>query len=59
MKCPRCNEECDYPTVDIGVGEIQCGAASCDNCYWVEGVTAEEQAELDADAAARVQEPKR
>ena len=51
MKCPRCGAECEYPTVDIGVGEVQCGSAACDSCWWVEGISIEEQAELDAKLA--------
>jgi hypothetical protein len=48
MKCPRCSEECERPTVDVGVGEVAVGPWGCDNCYWVEGASAEEQAILDA-----------
>ena len=47
MKCPRCSEECERPTVDIGVGEMPCGPWGCENCYWVEGVSEEEQKEVD------------
>lgn len=46
MKCPRCNEPCERPTVDVGVGEVAVGPWACDACYWVEGATAEEQAYL-------------
>lgn len=47
MKCPRCGGPTEQPTVDVGVGLIPIGPASCDNCHWVEGLTPEEQAELD------------
>ncbi len=52
MKCPRCSEECEQPTVDVGVGEVPVGPWACENCHWVEGVTAEEQARMDLDLAA-------
>ena len=33
MICPFCkNDSVDVPTVDVGVGEIQCGPAICDIC---------------------------
>lgn len=32
MKCPFCDAEVSVPTVDIGVGEQQCGPADCPNC---------------------------
>ena len=39
MKCPFCNgASVDYPTVDIGVGEVQCGPAECNDCMaWQDG----------------------
>ncbi len=33
MKCPICNSEVEVPTVDVGVGEIQCGPAVCHICF--------------------------
>ena len=42
MKCPRCSEECEQATVDIGVGEISVGPWGCENCHWVLGVPEEE-----------------
>lgn len=60
MKCPRCQSECERPTVDCGVGEIAVGPWACDACYWVEGITSEEQATLDAalrESAPRSPEP--
>lgn len=42
MKCPRCGEECEQETVDVGVGEIPCGPLGCDNCHWIEGVPEDE-----------------
>lgn len=47
MKCPRCGDLCLQPTVDIGIGDVPIGPWSCDSCHWVEGIPAEEQAELD------------
>lgn len=33
MRCPWCDSiDIDVPTVDIGVGEQQCGAAGCMDC---------------------------
>jgi len=33
MKCPFCgSENVEVPTVDIGVGDAQCGPASCRDC---------------------------
>lgn len=33
MKCPNWgSEDTDIPTVDIGVGEIQCGPMQCNAC---------------------------
>ena len=32
MKCPYCGAEATCDTVDIGVGEIQCGPYGCDYC---------------------------
>ena len=36
--CPECGGEIEIPTVDIGVGEQQCGPAFCldDACGWSE-----------------------
>ena len=36
MKCPICGEEASMPTVDIGVGEQQCGPAYCESCQWIQ-----------------------
>jgi hypothetical protein len=36
MECPKCGEECQQEMVDVGVGEIPCGPARCDDCQWVE-----------------------
>ena len=38
MRCPRCTEEMDRPTVDVGVWKIPCGPWACDNCHWIDGV---------------------
>jgi hypothetical protein len=38
VKCPRCGEECEQATVDVGVGEVPVGPWGCENCHWVEGV---------------------
>ena len=35
MKCPYCGCEMHCETVDIGVGEQQCGPYGCDNCHAV------------------------
>jgi hypothetical protein len=43
MKCPRCGEEMEQPTVDVGIGEIPCGPWSCDVCHWVDGLSDAEQ----------------
>lgn len=36
MKCPRCGGPCERDMVDVGVGEIPCGAWGCPDCEWVE-----------------------
>lgn len=35
MKCPRCNEDCDRDSVDVGVGVIH-GPYGCASCGWSE-----------------------
>ena len=35
MKCPKCNEECERDSVDIGVGIIH-GPYGCPCCGWSE-----------------------
>lgn len=33
MECPICgSKEVDVPTVDVGVGSVQCGPAMCMTC---------------------------
>ncbi len=32
MNCPFCDSEVDIPTVDISVGNQQCGPAACIDC---------------------------
>lgn len=50
MKCPFCNSEnLDIPTVDIGVGEMQCGPARCLDCEAY-------QQEADDDGEVRITE---
>jgi hypothetical protein len=36
VRCPECGNTVEYPTVDIGIGEVQCGPASCPECNWAE-----------------------
>lgn len=36
MNCPKCGADVEVPTVDIGVGEQQCGPAFCTECDWGE-----------------------
>jgi hypothetical protein len=36
INCPYCDEPCEAPTVDVGVGEIQCGPYGCDLCESVQ-----------------------
>ena len=50
MKCPYCGQGMECETVDIGVGEQQCGPYGCPACHAVE-VTYEDRKspELDAD----------
>jgi len=50
MKCPYCSHEMHCETVDIGVGEQQCGPYGCENCHAV-AVSWEDRnsPELDAD----------
>ena len=38
MKCPICNNECDFDEIDIGIG-TQKGNYHCDHCGWVEKET--------------------
>lgn len=33
MRCPYCGSDAvNAPTIDIGVGEIPCGPAGCEDC---------------------------
>lgn len=32
MECPYCGGKCECDTVDVGVGEVQCGPYICENC---------------------------
>jgi hypothetical protein len=57
--CPFCKEVARFDTVDIGVGEIQCGPAECTNraCraaqdmqgIWRDGQTWDEARSIGAD----------
>lgn len=40
-KCPECGEWAEIPVVGIGVGEQQCGPASCESCGWIEPIPEE------------------
>ena len=54
MKCPRCDSECEQPTVDIGVGEMPVGPMACEMCHWVENISEEEQRQLDEDLNSQI-----
>jgi len=36
VQCPSCGADAEFPEIDIGVGWIQCGPASCEACGWIE-----------------------
>jgi len=36
VQCPSCGADAEFPEIDIGVGGIQCGPASCEACGWAE-----------------------
>lgn len=35
MKCPKCNDDCERDSVDVGVGVIH-GPYGCPSCGWSE-----------------------
>jgi len=37
MPCPKCGEEMECDTVDIGVGEMRVSPWGCPACHWFEG----------------------
>lgn len=40
MRCPLCGAPAECDTVDIGVGEQQCGPYMCIECGWMEDLYA-------------------